>query len=1240
MIRQSPVGIVALACLAFAASVAGAAAQITTGTVLGTLKDAQGGVLPGATVTLISESQSTRSAPVVTNESGDFVIVNVAPGTYTLQVELASFKTLKRSGLAVSPGSRVAVGDLTLDVGGTTEVVIVKGETPVIQSSTGERSFTVAPEDVENLPLADRNFATLASLAPGVDGTSRVGGGGATNFMMDGIGTMDTGSNRLLMAVNVASIAEVKVLTSSYQAEYGRSSGLQITAVTKSGTNRFRGTAYDVERDSDWNAINKEDKLNGDPKQVTKQKDWGYSIGGPIGKPGGANKLFFYYAQEFQPRTAGNNVVRRRFPTALERAGDFSQTTDNNGNAYSYIRDTSTGLPCTSTDQRGCFQDGGVVGRISANRLYQPGLNILKTFPMPTTISRPGQSYNYENTRPNEHLLAYQPAVRVDYQPGTRLRVSGKYTGWSQRKQVILGSVPGFNDSIMQNPVVSTMVATANYNLSPTMFLEGTVGRSGNEQAGCALNGNGANFCTAGLPMNPNSNRLNAGLGDLPFLFPDAEILNPNYYAYGVMNDVKPPIWDGTRLQMAPAYTWGGRVSNSSPQYSPDNIPFPGFLNVNRTKDVSISLTKVAGRHNMKTGFYNTHSYKAQQRGGWNGTITFVNDNNNPLDSTFPFANAALGIFRDYNQASKYVEGVFIYNNTEGYVQDNWKVNSRLTLDYGVRLVHQQPQYDKLGQASNFLPEKWNPTAAPLLYGAGCVNDANPCTGSNRQAKDPNTGQLLGPNSVLSIGTIVPGTGNPTNGLFLSGQGITKTTYNWPALALAPRFGAAYDLTGGQKMVWRGAVGLFFDRPDGNAIFPQVQNPPTYKNITVRYGTLQNLGSNGLTSEGPPALAVYEYDSKLPSSWQWNTGMQMMLPWSSSLDVAYVGHHSYNLLQNVNLNAVDIGSAFLPQNLDPTIPVSNITGTTTPIPASNAVSQDRMRSYRGYGAIQQQWGRGRRDFHSLQLSLQRRFRSGFSFGFNDTITLRDRQNVNPRLQHNSDGSFTIRDDQDEADRLFGTPVTNPGAYRRHTMKGNFIWDLPDIKANGAFWRSVGLVVNDWKLSSIWTGLSGNAYSVGYNYQNGGGSTNITGSPDYAGRVRIVGDPGGGCGRNPLQQFNPSAFQGPLYNSVGLESSNAYLHECFVSTLDLSIARTIRMGGAKNLQLRLDVFNAPNSATVTDRASTINFQNPNDPVTITNLPYLPDGSVNPARSLPKNAGIGVANEYQRERRVQLQARFSF
>jgi hypothetical protein len=468
-------------------------AQITTGTVSGSLKDVQGATVPGATVSLVSAARGT-STETVTDTNGNFTFPNVTPGTYTVRITMSGFKTLERPGIVVSPGDRVLVPALTIEVGALTETLTVQAEAPVIQASTGERSFSVDTEAVTNLPLANRNFATLASLAPGVSGTTRVGdrsstGGGNSNFMIDGVSTMDTGSNRLLTAVNVESIAEVKVLTSGYQAEYGRSSGLQITAVTKSGTNRFRGSVYDVERNSDWNANSRENILNRDPKTVSKQREWGFSIGGPAGKPGGQNKLFFFYAQEFQPRTGGNNVQRYRLPTALERQGDFSQSTDNNGNLYNLIRDTTTGLPCTASNHSGCFQDGGVLGRIPQDRLYEPGLNILRMFPLPNLPPDTGEDFNYEMVRPSESLLAYQPAVRVDYQPLQKLRGTFRYTSWFQRKQTINGSIPGFNDTRMPNPIVSTFSASVNYTINNTTFLEGTFGRSGNDQAGCALQG-------------------------------------------------------------------------------------------------------------------------------------------------------------------------------------------------------------------------------------------------------------------------------------------------------------------------------------------------------------------------------------------------------------------------------------------------------------------------------------------------------------------------------------------------------------------------------------------------------------------------------------------------------------------------------------------------------------------------------------------------------------------------------
>jgi hypothetical protein len=185
-----------------------ASAQVT-GSLGGTVKDPQGGVIPGATITLINEAQSTTSTPVVTNDTGDFVFPNIPVGTYTVRVEMPSFKALNRSGVSVNAGTRTTLGTLVLEVGGVQDAIEVKAEAPLIQATSGDRSFTVTTTSVENLPLASRSFTALASLAPGVSGNDRIGGGGGRNITMDGVSTMDTGSNSILLQMNVESIAEV-----------------------------------------------------------------------------------------------------------------------------------------------------------------------------------------------------------------------------------------------------------------------------------------------------------------------------------------------------------------------------------------------------------------------------------------------------------------------------------------------------------------------------------------------------------------------------------------------------------------------------------------------------------------------------------------------------------------------------------------------------------------------------------------------------------------------------------------------------------------------------------------------------------------------------------------------------------------------------------------------------------------------------------------------------------------------
>src|SRR5690606_30895911 len=355
-------------------------------------------------------------------------------------------------------------------------------------------------------PINSRNWSALTTLTPGVSGSQRLGSPGANNnnVMMDGVAILDTGNNGQMLQTNMDAIAEVKILTAGYQAEYGRASGMQITAVTKSGTNQFRGSVYDIERNSSWNTNSWQNRQNGVPNPISKQRDWGYTIGGPVGRPGGDNSLFFFYSHEYRPRTSGGNLRRFRVPTALERAGDFSESRNNNGQLVNLIRDTTTGLPCTASDTRGCFQADGVLGRIPRDRLYPIGLNILNLWPLPNTE---GLNYNYENEAPIDRRLTQQPTVRVDYQYSQRLRFTGKYTGQIGTVRATAGTIPGFNDTMNRYPFIYQPSATVNFTATPTLFLEATYGFIQN-QLGSPIISDASNRCNVGLDR--KSTRLNS----------------------------------------------------------------------------------------------------------------------------------------------------------------------------------------------------------------------------------------------------------------------------------------------------------------------------------------------------------------------------------------------------------------------------------------------------------------------------------------------------------------------------------------------------------------------------------------------------------------------------------------------------------------------------------------------------------------------------------------------------------
>lgn len=914
-------------CLGISALIlSGAAAwgQQISGSILGVVRDPQSGAIANARVRLTNPAQGD-SRETVTASDGAFVFTPVQPATYTLDVEAAGFKKFEQKDIKVFANDRVNLGEVTLSIGAVSETVTVESSAAPLQTASSERSGVLTTSQVMNLAMTGRNFLDLARTLPGVVYTGGLGGiqangnrGNQNNLTVDGVTNVDTGSNGgLLATTNIDMIAEMKIVTNSQPAEFGRSSGAQIEVVTKSGTRDFHGTGYIFHRHEGLNANTWRNNIEGRQRQFYRYNFAGYNIGGPAYIPKVFNrnkdKFFFFVGMEWQNQLIPQGLRNVTVPTELERMGDFSQSHEGGGSPV-IIYDPLTKQPFPGN-------------KIPQDRINPDGQKILNFYPKPNALGK-DPSFNYQSqfsdTYPRREYI-----YRGDYNISDKWKTYARYITTSSQTNKNYGQW------------------NADYNIPFSQMNFGDPGWSFVENVTTILNPTLTNEFVFGS----SKNVLNIDPVNDTF---SRKKLNLSY---------RMPFPNADKLDLVQNWRWGGVP----------NAPFTGFngtpfRNFNHTYDVTDTIAKVYGPHTFKAGLYLQKSLKDQTAfTSVNGNIWFDRDSSNPGDTNWAFANALLGNFQRLQQSNVVLNGQYRYWNVEWFVQDNWRATSRLTFEYGIRFYWVQPQYDQALQTSSFNPALYDPSAGgvlrvPFTQANGTVVALNPVTGET------------GPRAL--IGSIVNTGKGFVNGLYANGmgragKGYPKGLIDNRGILYAPRLGIAYQLT--PKTVFRVGAGIFYDRMQGNPVFDMLPNPPSTNSPQFYYG---NLAAIPPASEGvyfPANVTGFDKHGQIPTTYNWNATLQRELPKSIVFDIAYVASVSNHDIYRINRNAAPLGSAWLPQNQDPLNATPRFDGSTSrPV--------NFYRPFPGYADATIIAFGANSNYHSMQMSANRRFGKDLTFG--------------------------------------------------------------------------------------------------------------------------------------------------------------------------------------------------------------------------------------------------------------------
>ncbi len=1078
-------------------------AQTNSGTVTGTVTDSSGGAIPNVTVQATADL-TKQQFQFKTGNNGDFQF-QITPGDYTIHIAQTGFKAYDQK-ITLAPQERYDMHDIKLTVGDVTSTIEVTGEIAHVQTDSSDRSVTINQTQIEDTPSAGRNYLNILRSLPGTaqttttdgrGGTGANGGGGAPTVnggagqmlvTLDGIASQDSGAPGTggYIAPSVDAIGEVQVMVSNYTSEYGARNGGQMNVTIKNGTAQYHGSAYEYYRHEEFNSnewFNNKNtvSINGIPGQANPKPLYRYSnpggtIGGPLYIPGkfnrNKNKLFFFFSEDYLHHTGTNGPNRYTMPTQAERNGDYSATVTSTGVLIPIKNSLNGGAQFTNN-------------QIPLSQMSNQGYAILNLFPNPNAVDPSGaRGYNYVDSFTNSSP-AEDRILRLDSPIGKKtqayIRLLQDYYATMGAGSLLQSGGAGWGQFLSTYGVPSASFAVnVIHTFRPNLINEFTGGINRSHQIVQANDPTSTCSATAGslatgtaLPYscsqlsNPNIKGIDGKLVTFPNFFPGANTLN-----------LIPNVSFGTGGGFS-QQSGGPGVTGSAPTFSVDSRwPFSGTDQISSITD---NLTWIKGSHTIKGGFY--FEYDSRNVSMYNnfntqGTYYFASDTANSNDAGYPFANASTGAAFAYGTDNKRQVNHSRYSTYEGFIQDTWKVNRRLTLDIGLRVQSIGQEESKGASLGFFQTSLFNAKTVGQLLSPALVN-------GKKVAENLNTGAIYPYAQVNTFDPASYAAGSfPWSGI----QTYNTAFWNRGRPNLGPRVGFAYDALGNGKLAIRGGFGIFYGRAtsvdqiaaNGAGNGPQEVAPnflsPAYVYPTL--GTTTTTGSlaNSQAYFGPQAVYGGTQNILNPQTIQWSFGVQRDIGKGVIMDVSYLGwvtHHNFNQT-GYDYNSIPLLTEWKPtpdsttnscgqvlKYLDPTN--NNVNATTCT--GGAFLNANLLRPYAGWTNIYVSQNLGEVNYNALQVQINKRFGKRLQFGTN--------YNWSKQLQYNHN--------QFLPDRL--TYNVN-SSNRPQVVNVNFGYKLPNgSRITGKNFLTQA-AFDGWNVNGVMSFFDGQPLTVGCGIQSG------------------------------------------------------------------------------------------------------------------------------------------------------------